>query len=137
MPYAVPAWALRTIGINTMRLPRKMVRMACHQFIPSPISEEASMYVGMQADMEIHNAAKLPTRHFRRSAGTGARSALKSGLACSSFNCSAVSPAWVEFMCLHYFPRKFAENQGASRRLHNPELRCNCPEAFMSDLKSP
>ena len=34
----------------------------------------------MQADIEIHSAAKLPTRHRRSAAGTGARSALQSGL---------------------------------------------------------
>ncbi len=34
-----------------------MVRTACDQFIPPPISDEASMYVGMQADIEIQSAA--------------------------------------------------------------------------------
>jgi len=28
MPYLVPAWALRSMGIKTMRWPRRMVRMA-------------------------------------------------------------------------------------------------------------
>ena len=36
--------------------------------------------MGMQADIEIQSAAKLPTRHRRSVAGTGARSALQSGL---------------------------------------------------------
>src|SRR6185503_16854656 len=61
MPYFVPACAFRIIGITTMTLPRKMVMMACDQFMPPPISDEASMYVGMQADIEIQSAAKLPT----------------------------------------------------------------------------
>ena len=43
MPYFVPACALSTMGINTMTLPRKMVRIACHQFIPPTIRLEASM----------------------------------------------------------------------------------------------
>ena len=43
MPYFVPAWALRIIGTRTIVLPRKIVRTACHQFIPSAISDEASM----------------------------------------------------------------------------------------------
>src|SRR2546423_426791 len=41
--------------------------------MPPSISEEASMYVGMHADIEIQSAAKLPARHLRRDAGTGAR----------------------------------------------------------------
>ena len=43
MPYFVPACALRIIGTSTITLPRKMVSTACHQFIPPPISEDASM----------------------------------------------------------------------------------------------
>ena len=43
MPYLVPACAFKTIGIRTIVLPRKIVRTACHQFIPSSISDEASM----------------------------------------------------------------------------------------------
>src|SRR5437868_5207984 len=57
MPYFVPAWALRIIGARTTRLPRKMVSTACHQFMPSSIIPEASMYVGTQAAMEIHRTA--------------------------------------------------------------------------------
>jgi hypothetical protein len=34
---------LSTIGTRTMTFPRKMVRTACHQFMPPPISDEASM----------------------------------------------------------------------------------------------
>ncbi len=59
-----------------MRLPRKIVRIACDQFIPPPMSDEASMYVGMQAAMEIQSAANEPTRQVRRDFGTGARSLL-------------------------------------------------------------
>src|SRR6478609_2082710 len=76
MPYFVPAWALRIIGTSTIRLPRKIVSTACHQFMPPPMSDEASMYVGMQADIEIHKAAKLSAPHLRALAGTGARSSL-------------------------------------------------------------
>ena len=43
MPYFVPAWALRTIGIRTITLATKMVATACHQFIPSAMSEEANV----------------------------------------------------------------------------------------------
>ena len=43
MPYFVPAWAFRTIGTSTIRFPRKTVSTACHQFMPSSISDEASM----------------------------------------------------------------------------------------------
>ncbi len=57
MPYFVPACALSTIGRSTIRLPRKIVPTACDQFIPPPMSDEASMYVGMHADMLIHKAA--------------------------------------------------------------------------------
>ena len=58
----MPAWALSTIGNSTITLPRKMVRIACHQFIPSSIMPEASMYVGTQADIEIHSTAMSRSR---------------------------------------------------------------------------
>ena len=64
------------MGMSTMTLARKIVRTACDQFMPPLMSEEASMYVVMQADMEIHRAAKLKTPHLRRDKGTGAKSAL-------------------------------------------------------------
>ena len=40
----------------------------------------------MQADMETQSAAKLHIPHLRRSAGTGARSALNRLLSCSRAN---------------------------------------------------
>ncbi len=43
MPYLVPACAFRTIGTKTMALPRKIVSTACHQFIPSSMSEDANV----------------------------------------------------------------------------------------------
>ena len=43
MPKRVPAWAISTIGTQTIRLPSMMVRMACHQFIPPPTRPAASM----------------------------------------------------------------------------------------------
>ena len=43
IPYLVPACAFSTIGISTIRFPRKMVNTACHQFMPSLISDDASM----------------------------------------------------------------------------------------------
>ncbi len=43
MPYLVPAWALSTMGKSTTQLPRKMVSTACHQLMPSAMSDEASM----------------------------------------------------------------------------------------------
>ena len=76
MPYFVPAWALRTIGTRTIALPRKIVSTACHQFMPSAISDEASMYVGMQADIEIQSAAMSFVPHLRAERGVGAMSAL-------------------------------------------------------------
>src|SRR4029077_11864129 len=66
------------MGIKTIKLPRKTVRMASHQFMPPPISEDASIYVGIHADIEIHKAAKLASPHFLRSHETGARSSLYS-----------------------------------------------------------
>src|ERR1700761_1914033 len=76
MPYCVPAWAFKTMGMSTIKLARKMVSTASHQFMPPLMSEEASMYVVMHADMEIQRAAKLSVPHLRRENGTGARSAL-------------------------------------------------------------
>ena len=43
MPYRVPAWAFRIIGMRTMTLPSRMVSIACHQVIPCDISPEASV----------------------------------------------------------------------------------------------
>ena len=57
IPYLAPACPFKIIGTNTMQLPKKIVRIACHQFIPPPISELASIYVGMHKLMLIHNAA--------------------------------------------------------------------------------
>ena len=43
MPYLVPACAFSTIGISTIRLPSRIVAMACHQFMPPAIRPDASM----------------------------------------------------------------------------------------------
>src|SRR5437016_1005287 len=48
--------------------------------------------------MEIQRAAKLPARHFRRLAGTGARSALNSLLSCNAAICASVNSGGTEFM---------------------------------------
>jgi hypothetical protein len=37
-PYLVPACAFRIMGIRTMTLPKRIVSIACHQFIPADIS---------------------------------------------------------------------------------------------------
>src|SRR5471032_1590300 len=79
MPYLVPAWALRIMGMSTMTLPRKIVSTACHQFIPPEMSDEASMYVGMHADIEIHSAAMSFVAHLRSRMRVGARSAFQYG----------------------------------------------------------
>src|SRR5260370_38800419 len=79
MPYLVPAWALSTIGIRTMVLPRKMVSTACHQFMPSLIRDEASMHVGTQADMEIHSPPMSFIAHLRSARVVGAMSRLYKG----------------------------------------------------------
>src|SRR5262245_15864914 len=91
MPYLVPTWALSTIGISTMTLARKIVRTACHQFIPSSISDEASMYVGMQADIEIQNAASSRRPHLRSDSGVGARSSFSYAEAATSTGGSVVT----------------------------------------------
>ncbi len=48
MPYFVPACAFSSIGINTIRFPRKIVVTAWAQLMPPAINPDASMYVGMQ-----------------------------------------------------------------------------------------
>src|SRR5262249_5622366 len=53
------------------------VSTACHQFIPWSMSDEASMYVGMQADMLIQSTAISRADHRRRAAEIGAISRLK------------------------------------------------------------
>ena len=57
MPYFVPGWELSRMGTSTMMLPSRMVKSACHQFMPCVMRPEASMYVGMQCAIEIHSAA--------------------------------------------------------------------------------
>jgi hypothetical protein len=52
------------------------VRTACHQFIPSAIREDAPIYVGMHADIEIQRAAMSLTPQRRWSSVVGARSGL-------------------------------------------------------------
>src|SRR5678816_1541121 len=74
IPYLVPACALSTMGKRTIQLPRKMVSTACHQFIPSAMSDEASMYVGTHADIEIHSAAMSFSPHLRSRKRVGKRS---------------------------------------------------------------
>ncbi len=75
-PYFVPAWALRSIGMSTMMLPREIVSSACHQFIPAAISPEARRYVVMTMDIPIQSAAMLYVVHVRSSGPVGARSSL-------------------------------------------------------------
>src|SRR3954467_3045145 len=103
MPYFVPAWAFSTIGTSTIMLPKKTVRTACHQFIPPSMSEEASMYVGMHADMLTHSAAMDQTDHVRCTGVGGARSAFhsapRSGMAVESSTAPLVAsplPRWAE-----------------------------------------
>ncbi len=43
IPKRVPGWAIRTIGTSTIRLPSRMVSIACHQLIPPCTSPAASM----------------------------------------------------------------------------------------------
>jgi hypothetical protein len=43
MPYFAPACPFRIIGINTIVLPKRIVSIACHQFMPPPIRLLASM----------------------------------------------------------------------------------------------
>ena len=42
-PYFVPACALRIIGIRTIVFPRRMVVIACHQFMPASMKPPASV----------------------------------------------------------------------------------------------
>src|SRR5215470_1162527 len=84
IPYLVPAWPFRIIGTRTMMLARTMVTTACHQFMPSSISDDANMYVGTQAAMATHRAAMSRRRHLRWAAVVGARSGLKYGEAAIS-----------------------------------------------------
>src|SRR4051794_9639580 len=77
MPYRVPAWAFRTIGTSTIALPRKTVRTAWYQFMPPSMSDDASMYVGMHADMLIQRAAIDQADQVRCAGVVGARSGLE------------------------------------------------------------
>src|SRR5215469_1139839 len=92
MPYLVPAWPFRIIGTRTMMLARTMVSTACHQFMPSSISDDASMYVGTQAAMATHSAAMSRRRHLRWAVVVGARSGLKYGEAAISPRTSTRTP---------------------------------------------
>src|SRR3954447_20794142 len=93
MPYFVPACALRIIGTSTIRLPRKTVTTACHQFIPSAINDEASMYVGMHADIEIQSAARSFVPQRRSAWVVGARSGLENDGSATTADASIGSSA--------------------------------------------
>src|ERR687895_1229763 len=80
MPYRVPACALSTIGISTMKLPSRITSIACHQLMPCDMRPEASVYVVITTLMPIQSAAMLYVDHVRRSGGVGARSGFHSGL---------------------------------------------------------
>ncbi len=56
MPYFVPAWLISSIGTRTIRLPRKIVKMAWVQLIPMPIRPEARSQLGTLIDMPTHRA---------------------------------------------------------------------------------
>src|ERR1700746_2123307 len=108
------------MGIKTIKLPRKTVRMASHQFMPPPISEDASMYVGIHADIEIHKAAKLASPHFLRSHETGARSSLYSEPARAASSAEA-SNAGVASIGVAFSVRRYVSR---SAGVHASE---NCP----------
>ena len=55
IPYLVPAWLIRSIGIRTRTLARKIVNSAWYQAIPRSIRPEASSHVGMLIAMPIHS----------------------------------------------------------------------------------
>ena len=59
MPYFVPAWAFRIIGMSTIVLPNRIVTIACHHFMPCAMSPDASVYVVMTTLMPIQSAAML------------------------------------------------------------------------------
>src|SRR5579859_583804 len=72
MPYFVPGWELRRMGARTIVFPTRIVRSACHQFIPVPMRPDASMYVGMQCAIEIQRAAYVYVDQVRRARRVGA-----------------------------------------------------------------
>src|ERR1700740_862718 len=57
IPYFVPACAFKIIGINTIRLPSRIVAMAWYQFMTPAIRPDASIYVGMHTLMATHSEA--------------------------------------------------------------------------------
>src|SRR5580704_15964153 len=64
--------------------------------MPPLMSDDASMYVGMHADMEIQSAAKLNTPQRRRDIGTGARSGFRRRLCAMSTSTSGAFAARLE-----------------------------------------
>ena len=76
IPNFVPAWALRIMGTRTIKLPRVMVKMACHQFIPPSMRAAANMYVGMLTDKPTQSAATSYVPQVRSAIFVGARSSL-------------------------------------------------------------
>lgn len=78
VPYFAPACAFKTIGTNTIRLPSKIVKTACFQFMPPTISELASMKVVTFMDIEDYDAMELYVVRVRPAGWVGARSSLQS-----------------------------------------------------------
>ena len=95
-PYFVPACALSIIGIRTMVLPRRMVIIACHQFIPASINPPASVYVVMTTLMPIHSAAMFHVDQVRSRIVVGARSRFHNGL--GDISPSSSTNSWIKRM---------------------------------------
>src|SRR6266705_5631732 len=79
-PYFVPACALSVIGIRTMVLPRRIVIIASHQFIPASTKPPASVYVVMTTLIPIHSAAMFQVLQVLSRMVVGARSRFQRGL---------------------------------------------------------
>lgn len=62
--------------MRTMTFARQIVRIACHQFMPSSIKEDANMYVGTHAARATHKAARSFKPQVRWVDAVGARSGL-------------------------------------------------------------
>src|SRR5262245_49019760 len=106
IPYLVPACALRTIGTRTIVLPRRIVIIACHQFMPASMKPPASVYVVMTTLMPIQSAAMFHVDQVLSLIVVGARSRFQRGLLETSRSSSTKSRLKQKSRALEIFRRQ-------------------------------
>src|SRR4051812_20282425 len=126
------------MGIRTITLASRMVRTACHQFMPPSISEEAIMYVGMQAASEIHRTAMSFSPQRRSLGDVGAMSALQYGeeMMCRSSETSGMTRSCSSLVTFPLTPNP-TPARGEGRKLASGIALHRVAQRFAEPLQYP